>query len=75
MPLPTVAPGEPLVLEGVVELSTIASDRFNTITVKEVDGRWAVRDADDVTLYSYTTETAARHKAEQVRQWGRKEAS
>ena len=74
MPLPTVAPGEPLVLEGDDE-QPIARLVSAPCTVKEVDGRWAVRDADDVTLYSYTTETAARHKAEQVRQWGRKEAS
>jgi hypothetical protein len=52
----------------------IASDRFDTIKVKEVDGRWAVCDAGDVTLYEYTTETAATYKAEQVREWGRKES-
>src|SRR5262245_33285022 len=51
----------------------IANDRFDTITVKEVGGRWAVCDANDVTLYEYTTETAT-HKAEQVREWGRQGA-
>jgi hypothetical protein len=53
----------------------IANSRFDDITVKEVGGRWAVRDANVLTLYEYTTETAAAHKAEQVRQWGRKGAS
>jgi hypothetical protein len=53
----------------------IAKDRFDTIRVKEVVGRWAVCDANDVTLYEYTTETAARQRAEHLREWGRKEAS
>lgn len=52
----------------------IANDRFNTITVKEVVERWAVCDADGATLHTYTTETAAKCKAEQVRQWGQTEA-
>jgi hypothetical protein len=48
----------------------IAHDRFNVITIREMDGRWAVCDANDCNLYSYTTESAARHKAEQVCGWG-----
>ena len=53
----------------------IANDRFDTITIKELRGRWAVCDANAVPLYEYTTEAAAKHKAEQVRGWGRKKGS
>ena len=53
----------------------IASDRFDVVTVKERGGRWAVCDANGATLYEYTTETAGRHKAEQVQGWGHKQGS
>jgi DNA-binding MarR family transcriptional regulator len=52
----------------------ITNDRFDTIAVKEIDGRWVVCDADGVALYEYTTERAAIHRAEQVRRWGRNES-